>query len=178
MCDVTDKAMLRTYKWHIDVQVETRRTALGCAAQWGGAFVAKQVKRTWSIASAFAVAVLMLGAATAHAHKTSFETEVRIDAVYYSGPTVTVAGYVSSLKAECVPNRTVQLIAAENLNTPDQSDDRRTVVDTDRTSLNGAYRVRGDRPPGTDYTYVRVTQKNIGSSGHRHICQADTNDLG
>lgn len=49
--------------------------------------------------------------------------------------------------------------------------DVRTLVDTDSTDLNGAFYFQGDLPDGNDYVTVRAVRKNIGPSGHRHICK-------
>ena len=137
--------------------------------------MANRVNRTWSIASAIAVAILVLGVNTANAHETSFPSEIFIDEFIYaqaSGDT-TSTGHITSPKEGCVPGRTVNFFAVSDAGTPrDPSDDVRTLLDTDRTSLNGAYYVEGDSPIGTDSWIVRVTRKNIGSSGHKHFCQS------
>jgi len=134
--------------------------------------VTKLVNRTLSIVSAVAVAGLVFGVNIASAHNTSSPTEMFLDEISGQSGDVTATGHLDSPKAGCVPNRTVKLFAVSDEGTAqDPGDDERTLLDTDRTSLNGAFYLEGSAPAGTDYFLILATRKNIGSSGHKHLCQ-------
>jgi hypothetical protein len=111
------------------------------------------------LASLAAVAALALGGGVAQAHNTTFQTSVEFQTEYSDGGGETgLAGRVSSPRAGCVPDRTVKVFAIFN-----------ELVDIARTSDNGAFAGVGDFQLARD-ALAKVTRKNIGRSGHRHIC--------
>ena len=108
----------------------------------------------------------------ADAHETRIRSDLFIEEVSKPAANrVLVKGYLGSPNAKCVPDRRVKLYAVEDSGTEDSSDDTRKLVDRDRTSPNGRYLLRSTVPAGTDYVTIRLTPANIGSSGHRHICE-------
>jgi hypothetical protein len=124
-------------------------------------------------------AILGLGAATAaEAHQTSYPTEIEVKyvqtggALRGSGFPLFVGGDVSSPRAACVPDRRVKVFgltpAPRGFLVP-------VLIDTDRTSANGAWSGVDDFA-GMFGVKARVTKRNIGASGHKHICQADVDE--
>jgi hypothetical protein len=118
------------------------------------------------------IAAIGAVASPATAHDTSFNSEIQIEGLV--GVTVDdyrYYGRVDSPKPDCVPGRTVKIFAL----TPEG----RLLIDTDRTSRNGSFFGGGDfTPTDGDVTGVRVTvvKRNIGPSGHRHLCEADSDN--
>ncbi len=114
------------------------------------------------LASFMAVMALALGGGVAQAHNTTFETNVEFQAEYNASGVLGLAGQVSAQRAKCVPDRTVKVFAV-------LQDGSRRLADIARTSDNGAFAAVGDFTGAVD-ALARVTRKNIGGSGHRHIC--------
>src|SRR5688500_5336473 len=114
------------------------------------------------LASLSAIGALALGGGVAEAHNTTFPTSVEFQTSYDAGSELGVAGQVSSSRAAGVPNRTVKVFAIF-------IDDSRELVDIARTSDNGAFAGVGDFGNAVD-ALAKVRRKNIGGSGHRHIC--------
>jgi hypothetical protein len=114
------------------------------------------------LASLSAIGALALGGGVAEAHNTTFPTSVEFQTDYTVNGQVGVAGQVSSPRAACVPNRTVKVFAIFQ-------NGSRELVDIARTSENGAFAAIGDFGNAVD-ALAKVTRKNIGGSGHRHIC--------
>jgi hypothetical protein len=102
------------------------------------------------------MATLVLGVGVAAAHTTSFNSTVTIDQSEF-----VFFGTVSSPRPGCVPNRLVKLFRRN----PD------TLVGSDTTGQDGNWEVAAF--PENAFYYAKVTRKNIGPSGHRHICRAD-----
>jgi hypothetical protein len=75
-------------------------------------------------------------------------------------------GQVHSSKAACRADRRLKMTA----HYPDGST---KVLDTDRSSANGAYAMVGDFT-NADGGTIRAAQKRIGRPGHRRICDVDT----
>ena len=118
----------------------------------------------------------MLGASAANAHDTSTRTDLFVGDIGLPGmQKVVVKPDPGSPNEKCVPDRTVKLFAEGDSGTPDDpSDDFRTLLDKDRTNLNGGYSLRGTMPEGTDYVTILLTRKTHGSSGHKHICEGSS----
>ncbi len=117
------------------------------------------------LASLSAVAALALGGGVAEAHNTTFQTNIELlDSYDISGNEVGVVGEVSSPRAQCVPNRTVKIFALFPA-------DPKELVDFARTSDTGQFAGGGIIAPPADNAEAKVLRKNIGGSGHRHICQ-------
>jgi hypothetical protein len=114
------------------------------------------------LASLSAIGALALGGGVAEAHNMAFQTSVEFQTDYPAGNDAGVAGQVSSARARCVPDRTVKVFAIF-------ADDSRELVDIARTSDNGAFAGVGDFDNAVD-ALAKVTRKEIGRSGHRHIC--------
>jgi hypothetical protein len=115
------------------------------------------------LASLSAVGALALGGGVAEAHNTTFQTSVEFQEVYVVNGQLGLAGQVSSARAQCVPNRTVKVFAIfEN--------GSRELLDIARTSDNGAFAGVGRPSDEIDDALAKVRRKNIGGSGHRHIC--------
>ena len=130
--------------------------------------------RKFWITSAIAGVVLAFGAPTATAHETSYDTQIEFDESTSNAGFFTFTGRLESSKDQCLPKRTIKFFAVEDQGTINLNDDVRTLLDKDSTSANGAFYLEGDSPAGTDYWVVRLEKKNIGPSGHKHICEADT----
>jgi hypothetical protein len=114
------------------------------------------------LASLSAVGALALGGGVAEAHNTTFQTSVEFQESYEVNGQTGLAGQVSSTRAQCVPNRTVKVFAI-------LQNGSRELIDIARTSDNGAFAGIGDFSNAVD-ALARVRRKNIGGSGHRHIC--------
>jgi hypothetical protein len=134
---------------------------------------AEMHRKLW-IGLATAVAVLALGAVTAAAHTRSFDTELQVQQVTVTDGNVEATGDTLSPKLACERGRVVRLFAAEDNGTRDVRDDTFTLVDRDRTNLEGEWLVSGPYPAGTDYFLFHVEEKNTGQAGHQHVCEADT----
>ena len=120
------------------------------------------------IAAFCAGAVLIGGAATAAAHTTSTPTEVVfVDGAQTSSPdTLHVQGYLNT-SSKCRANRRVKIFFIYS-GSPEW-----TLVDEDRSSLNGNW--SGSGPIKGNYSQkIRVTRRNVGPPGHKHICEPDT----
>jgi hypothetical protein len=118
--------------------------------------------------------------AVAAAHDTTFESSVSID--FVEGPPVKrgvsnplfVGGFVFSKKDACIANRKVKLYVITNIPEKRQGPTfDKELVDTDRTSDNGAWAGYGNFV-GADGAMAKVVKKDIGPKGHDHICGADT----
>lgn len=75
-------------------------------------------------------------------------------------------GIVESPTAACVSDRTVRISM--------RIDGSYELIDTDRTSRKGFWSGGGREGITSRDSRARVTRKNIGLPGHRHICGADT----
>lgn len=122
-----------------------------------------------TLASLSAVAALAFGGGVAKAHNTTFQTSVEFQQAYIVGNQNGLAGQVSSPKARCVPNRTVKLVMI-------LQDGSRELVDTARTSDNGAFAGIGDFHLAVD-VLAKAPEENIGGSGHRHVCEKASDRL-
>ena len=79
------------------------------------------------------------------------------------------AGNVHSPKHACVANRTVKEIAVTG--------DQRVLIDTDRTSDNGAWATGGRIEGNPDEVIAQATRKRIGRH-HQNVCKAASVVLG
>lgn len=129
-------------------------------------------RKLW-IGLAVAVAMLTVAVATAAAHRTGWETDIRDQNAVRDAQTnlVTITGRVYSVKDKCRPQRNISASARENQGTADPGDDTLTPVGTDVTRAGGVFEIRGVYPQGTDDFLLQVARKNIGGSGHRHMCR-------
>ena len=108
--------------------------------------------------------------AEATAHKAKFDTTVTVK---YDKPAkndpyakASFEGNLSSAKARCEKNRTVDVLRREANGTE-------TLIGSDVTDLSGAWAIQpGSVIPGT---YFAVTAKKVlrKNRKHRHICRAD-----
>jgi hypothetical protein len=131
------------------------------------------------------IAAALIGATGAVAHTTSFASNVSFEffecidcngGVPTKGNelhTYVTGGQVTSPKAECVPNRKVKLYAVYAI--PRRGAATKELLDVDRTSNNGAWSGRFTHDLlGVDHLQAKLVRKNIGPSGHRHICDGDS----
>jgi len=107
--------------------------------------------------------------AGANAHKAKFDTAVTIkyDKPAKNDPYAKAAfdGSLSSAKARCEKNRTVDVLRRETNGTE-------TLIGSDVTDLTGAWAIQpGSVTPGTYFaqTAKKVLRKN---RKHRHVCKA------
>jgi hypothetical protein len=131
-----------------------------------------------------AAAITLVAAPSALAHETSYESDVEIvdvctipcllkSAQRGSTTDVFVAGVVGSENDKCVAGRKVKVFAVSDLPEKRGGSGTKTLVDVATTSKGGGWGARGDFT-GAEGVQAKVTKKNIGSNGHRHICEADT----
>jgi len=120
------------------------------------------------ISLAAGVAILVgSGAAAAGAHTTTYPTGIQISAATSDGGHIIVSGYISSENPKCLGNRLVKLYAVE---AADGGGETLTLLDTDRTSKHGAWAALADDKPSGGELRAVVTKRNIGPSGHKHVC--------
>jgi hypothetical protein len=117
------------------------------------------------------VVVVALGLAVgmAPAHSESFRTDLR---VVHSQVDIEagkfVAGILRSPRQQCLPGRTVKLIALLD-------NDPVGVLDVTRSSENGAWGLKvGRNEPKADDAMVKVTRADVGPGDHDHICKPDS----
>lgn len=112
------------------------------------------------------VATLGVGVTQTQAHNTSSPTTIGFrNFTGYPGNAL-LSGLVESPNTKCVAGRTAKLIVTK-------PGGDRVVLDTSRTSRNGAYGLHGSFN-GDDEARVKVTRRNVGRRGHRHICRPVT----
>lgn len=118
------------------------------------------------IAGVVGCAAAVALAAPATAHNNVFESQLIQDDVGCCAEFRAI-GFVESQRAACVPDRKVKLFFHES--------GVKTLIDTDRTSDNGAWVLRGAVPePLPDSYTLKVPKERLESpSGHRHVCGAD-----
>jgi hypothetical protein len=124
-----------------------------------------------AFAALAAIAVLVVGVSSAVAHKTSFSSEIQIVSVAPPPDDRIVEGTVESPKAKCLPRRKVKLFAIY----PDQSQQLIAATKT-RENPAGLWTGEGDFT-GAIKIKAKVLRKNIGPTGHRHICKSDTDKV-
>jgi hypothetical protein len=120
--------------------------------------------RRYRTAAISAVAIALIGAGIADAHRTSYKTSSSIG--FAENPTAAL-GFVNSPKAKCVKRRLVKLYKVR------RGKDR--LVGKDRSGVpsgsgKGFWEVRRNLKRGR--YYAKVVRKNIGRGKHRHICRA------
>jgi hypothetical protein len=122
--------------------------------------------RTRILASAVVGVVMALGAGTAEAHKRTIDSTVEGQhAILKPGTNeVTVVGQVSSKASRCLADRRVKIFAIFH-------EGPKELVDIARTSDNGYFAGHADFTNARN-ALMRVTRKNIGRRGHRHVCGA------
>ncbi len=113
---------------------------------------------------------LLTATTTAGAHNTS--TPSTIDVVGWStSPGASSADYahgvVESPGSKCIRGRTVKIFMQLGGSTT------YTLVDTDRTSRKGFWAGGGREGITSTDSKAKVTRANVGSPGHKHICEAD-----
>ena len=120
-----------------------------------------------TVAALCASAALMGVGPAAVAHTTSEPTEVVLVSYAQTPPgTYHVQGYLNT-SSKCRANRRVKIFFVYSGSVV------WTLVDEDTSSLNGNW--AGSGPAKGSYaTKIRVTRKNVGRPGHRHICEPDT----
>jgi hypothetical protein len=112
------------------------------------------------------VSTLVVSVSQLGAHTTSYPTTIdHRNFTGYPGDAL-LSGLVGSPNDRCVAGRTVKLIV-------ERPSGDRIVMDSTRTSRKGAYGLRGAFN-GDDEARVKVTRRNVGPRGHRHICGAAT----
>jgi hypothetical protein len=98
------------------------------------------------------------------AHETSYETTIGYrNFAGYPGNAL-LSGRVESARPGCMPRRTVKLVVT-------RPSTQKDVLDKAKTSENGGYGLHGSFN-GDDIADVKVTRRNIGRHGHKHICKA------
>jgi hypothetical protein len=103
----------------------------------------------------------------ASAHYRTFRTAITVARVEI-GSTTALKGEVRSPKPACVPDRKVKVFRVKD--GPD------FFIAADKTNAAGKWQVSlGESPPGGSY-YGKAVRRNIGPSGHRHICRAATSN--
>lgn len=113
-----------------------------------------------------AVAALFMEVGVANAAAPTFSTTITFDA--FTGPdeNATFDGRIDSPKIPCLAKRTVKAYKDTGLGSFE-------LFDTDQTSGNGAWAVRGnvsDEPP----LKFKVTKKNIGTKAKPKYCLGDS----
>jgi predicted amidohydrolase len=116
--------------------------------------------------SGIALAVGLIAAVGTAAAITHYPTTVDATGTFVGpGPNRFIEyGQVHSSKAACRADRRLKMTA----HYPNGST---KVLDTDRSSANGAYAMVGDFT-NADGGKIRAAQKRIGRPGHRRICDA------
>lgn len=106
----------------------------------------------------------LVGAGAANAHNTRYRTATSYG--YVTAPDAAL-GVISSAKAGCVKGRIVKLYKVRS--------GRDRLMGRDRSGVpsgsgEGFWEVRANLRSGKRY-YAKVTKKNIGPRGHKHICR-------
>ena len=116
-----------------------------------------------------AVAALFLAVGVAAAAAPTFSTTITFDA--FTGPddNATFDGRIDSPNIPCLANRTVKAYK-------DTGAGAFELFDTDQTSRNGAWAVRGN-VTGEPPVKFKVTKKNIGTKAKPKYCLGDTTAL-
>jgi hypothetical protein len=121
------------------------------------------------IASVCAGAALIGGVGSAVAHTTHTPTDVIVDDVeYIPVDTFMMRGHLATTK-RCRANRRMKLFIRY---LDDQ--DHWTLVDEGTSTTNGYWIGTGSDEGGVNGWKIRAARKNVGPTGHRHICDADT----
>ena len=119
--------------------------------------------------------------ALAVAHDKTFESTITVEYAVGSaakggvGPTF-IGGLVHSEKPGCIADRKVKLFAYFSEGTSKRGAEK-VLIDTDRTSQNGAWAGYGDFT-GSIGAQATVVKKDIGPRRHDHVCGADTDGIG
>ena len=117
-----------------------------------------------NVVSVIALFVALGASASANTIKYPSTIKQNTDWFPTSDPSVIFfAGNVHSPKRACVANRTVKEIAVTG--------DQRVLIDTDRTSDNGAWATGGRIEGNPDELIAQVTRKRIGRH-HQNVCKA------
>ena len=120
--------------------------------------------RRTCLAAGIAIGVLAVSLGTASG-TTTYSTAIEPDYNDGPGPPVSFIGHLTSPKAKCLPGRTVKMLTHYPNGTT-------KVLDTDVTSKNGFWGLRGDFT-GADQGHIKVTRRTIRIHHHRRICAAD-----
>ena len=122
--------------------------------------------KCFSLVAATTVAALFLAVGVATAAAPTFPTTITFDA--FTGPdeNATFDGRIDSGKIQCLAKRTVKAYKDTGLGSFE-------LFDTDQTSGNGAWAVRGN-VSGTPPVKFKVTKKNIGTKAKPKYCLGDT----
>jgi hypothetical protein len=120
-------------------------------------------RKVW-IATAGALALGALGGlALVQAHTVKYDSAI----TDFTTSTIDGVGeFVAQVGAEkpnCVPNRDVRLIR----------DDGRKVMKSRKTNQSGVAVLRFRNGLKLDTYHLQLKKRNLGSSGHRHICSRD-----
>ena len=130
------------------------------------------MRKRWIVIGVAAAGVMALGAQSAAASTTRYPTTIEQGTSWFPTSDFQViffAGNVHSPKRACVANRTVKEIAVTG--------DQRVLIDTDRTSDNGAWATGGRIEGNPDELIAQVTRKRIGRH-HQNVCKAASVVLG
>ena len=116
-----------------------------------------------------AAATLIAGVAAqvAASHTTTYPTGIQITTAQSDGGHIIVSGYISAENRKCLPDRLIKLYAVE---LSGAGGDTLTLLDTDRTSREGAWAAMADDYPSGAQIRAVVTKKNIGRRDHNHLC--------
>jgi hypothetical protein len=123
------------------------------------------------VAICAAVAVLALATSVAVAHTFRAGSNIDIDDVTFPDGLIEIRGDVESPRNSCEVGRFVFAVAV------DQQTGRVRFIDSDVTNVNGVFVLRGPLPEDADFVIVRVTRRETGGQGHRHICRRDTDSF-
>jgi hypothetical protein len=123
-------------------------------------------RKTLVLAATTAVAVLATGAGVASAHTVRFDSDVSLQlGVNPITSTYIFSGDVTSPRGGCVADRRVTLF--RELDGADEA------TGSDRSDENGLWSVskHTSEVPGGSFYYAQVKKRDIGPSGHDHICR-------
>lgn len=131
-----------------------------------------------AVAALCASAVLIGAAEVAAAHNTSTPTRVEFVGTEHEPPgTYRAYGDLLTTK-KCRANRRVKIFFNYVVTGRGAgSSPEWTLVDVDTSSRNGMWAGSGDlnmTTGGVNAVKIGATRKNVGRTGHRHICRADT----
>ena len=104
---------------------------------------------------------VVLSAGIAGAHTKSYKSGSSYG--YPTSGAEFVVGDLQSSNVKCEPGRRIKLFLERG------GADRK--VGTTRTNSTGFWEIKADLQKGKRY-YMRASRKNLGPSGHRHICKA------